>query len=80
MKTISISYGLLWQHSQHNNYQFTRCKKCFNTKTGKQMKMTKCGGSIGFCINGKFESLSKIREQLIKIPEQKICPFGSSKY
>ena len=33
------------------------------------------GGSIGYCINGKFYSLKKLRNYIEKIPKKDNCPF-----
>ena len=33
------------------------------------------GGSIGYCINGKFYSLKKLRNYIEKIPKKDYCPF-----
>lgn len=57
------------------NYQFTTDKKCFNKKTGRRIKQTYCGGSIRYCINGKFRSLSSLRKELELIPKTTDCPF-----
>ena len=74
MNTISKNYVLKYKLSIAPNYQFTECKKCFNIKSGMQIKQTMCGRSIGYCINGKFKSLNTLRKFLIKI-EKEICPF-----
>lgn len=74
MNTFSKRYALVWELKDATHYKFTRCKKCFNAKTGREIKMILNGGSIGFCINGKFISLSAIRKRLQKI-EKQICPF-----
>lgn len=39
---------------------FIKCK-CFNSKTNKEIKQIMNGGSIGYCINGKFFSLVKLK-------------------
>lgn len=67
MNLISVNYSLIWQHKDQHHYKFTRCKKCFNTKRGKQIKMVLNGGSLGFWISGKFETLSKLRLNVEKI-------------
>lgn len=67
MNEISVKYTLIWQHKKHPHYQFTKCKKCFNVQRGKQVKMVLNGGSIGFWIAGKFETLTSLRPKLIKI-------------
>ena len=73
-QSISKRYTLVWQLKDATEYKFTRCKKCFNAKTGKQLKMIMVGGSIGFCIKGNFRTLQSIRAKLEKI-EKQFCPF-----
>jgi len=80
MRLISVSYTLEWYHKIYPQYQFTRSKKCFNVKTNRKIKMVLCGGSLGFCIKGKFQSLTKIHDNLTKIPIKRICPFNNKKY
>lgn len=72
--TISNTYSLVWQISDAENYKFTKDGKCFNAKRNKELKRVIVGGSIGYCINGKFQSLTKLRSKLIKIKESD-CPF-----
>ena len=36
--SISNTYVLKWQLKDYPNYKFTDCGKCFNTKTGKEIK------------------------------------------
>jgi len=74
MNTISINYSLIWQFKNNPKYKFTRCKKCFNTNRGKEVKMVLNGGSIGFWIASKFYPLSKINQHLEKIKYEKL-PF-----
>lgn len=74
MNTFSKTYTLKYQLDFAPNYKWTECKKCFNQKTGRQIKQTYVSGSIGYCINGKFYSLKKLRTHLVKIKEED-CPF-----
>lgn len=74
MKSISITYALKYQLKNATNYQFTTDKQCFNVKSGRRIKQTYCGGSIGYCINGKFRSLKSLRNELEIIPKID-CPF-----
>lgn len=74
MNTISVNYTLKWQVDFAPNYQFTKCGKCFNVKTGRRIKQVYVSGSIGYCIKGKFRSLKQLRNKLVKIEEEK-CPF-----
>lgn len=71
---ISVNYSLIWEHKEHPQYQFTRCKKCFNVIRGRQIKMVLNGGSLGFWIAGNFETLNTLRTKLTKIKEEEL-PF-----
>lgn len=74
MITVSRTYDLIWQLSDSPQYQFTKDGKCFNIKTGNQIKKTLVGGSIGYCINGKFQSATSLRNKLTKTKDID-CPF-----
>ena len=74
MNSISINYTLKYELSIAPEYKWTEDKKCFNIKTGRRIKQTLCGGSIGYCIRGKFHSLTSLRPKLRKI-EKSDCPF-----
>lgn len=75
MQTISINYTLVWRFKNKPHIQVTRCKKVFNLKTGKMLKQTINGGSIGYWLDAKtFIPTSKINQQLELIKKQN-CPF-----
>ena len=74
MKSISISYTLKYELFFASNYRWTKCGKCFNIKTGRQIKQVYNNGCIGYSIKGKFKSLYYLRKHLIKIKENN-CPF-----
>lgn len=74
MNLISVSYTPKYELDFAPNYVWTGCGKCFNLKTGRQIKQVYNNGSIGYSINGKFNSLHKLRKHLIKITK-KDCPF-----
>jgi len=71
MKNVVISrhIDLVWFIKEANNYRFTKDGRCFNLKSGREIKRTLVGYTEGFCLNGKFQSLSKIRKQLVKIED-----------
>lgn len=73
-KNKLFDYQLEKQLENYPEYKFTEDNKCFNAKTGRQIKQTMCGRSIGYCIRGKFMSLNTLRKQLIKIKVIE-CPF-----
>jgi hypothetical protein len=74
MNTITVTYTLYFYLKNYPEYRFTKCKKCFNTKTGRQIKQVTNKGSIGYNIRGKFRSLSQLKNQLVKITKDE-CPF-----
>ena len=49
------------------NYVFVLDGKCYNRKTGRFVKQVSNNGSIGYIINGKFESNKKLTEHKKKI-------------
>ena len=74
MNTISINYTLVWMLKFAPEYQFTNDGICFNVKRGTKLKQCYNSGSIGYCIKGKFCSLTYLRTKLEKIPNEKL-PF-----
>ncbi len=75
MITISKTYILKYQVSFAKNYKVSECGKMFNEKRNKEIKKVLCGGSIGFCINGKFMSLTSLQNSLEFIPIENNLPF-----
>jgi len=71
--TISNTYSLVW-FIPDTNYYFTKDGRCFNVKSCREIRRILNGGSKGFVINGKFESLERIRPMLKKV-ETIECPF-----
>lgn len=74
MNSISINYDLKWQIRNNEKYRWSTCKKLFNVKTGRQIKKTLNCRSIGYWIDRKFITLSKLKNELEIIPKQK-TPF-----
>ena len=72
---ISVEYNCKYRLKSNPNYIFTICKLCYNTKSGKLIKQILKGGSVGYVINGKFQTLSKLKNDLEKIPKIEILPF-----
>jgi len=66
MNRISISYTYKYCISFADNYKFTTCGICINSKTNRIIKKVYNSGSIGFNIKGKFYSLKKLRQYLTK--------------
>jgi hypothetical protein len=74
MPIISINYIAKWQLKSAPNYWFTKCQKCYNTKSGKLIKQVMKGSTIGYVISSKFVSISNIKKDLELIPKT-ITPF-----
>jgi len=43
MNTISINYVLKYQLNFAENYKWTESGRCFNAKTGREIRKTICG-------------------------------------
>jgi hypothetical protein len=72
-----MSYEWVIITHQFGEYMFQN-NECF--KNGKRLKLIKCGGSIGYKINGKFRSLTWLianRKPIIKvfIKNVELLPF-----
>jgi hypothetical protein len=74
MNTISINYTLKWEIDFAPHYKFTICKKLVNCKSGKIIKKVYNNGCIGYVIQGKFYSLTKLKTY-IKIIKKQTSPF-----
>ena len=64
MNTFSVDYTYKYRLSFAKHYVFSNCGKCYNIKTGRLIKRVYNSGCIGFNINGKFYSLTKLRRDL----------------
>lgn len=74
MNTISITYNLKWELDFAEEYKFDKAGRCFNTKRQREIKRTVNCRSVGYCIKGKFYTLSFLRNRLVKIKNIKL-PF-----
>ena len=74
MNTITVTYTLKYQLDFAPEYKWTKCNRCFNVKSGREIKQTTSKGSIGYCIKGRFYSLTRLRQSLVRI-EKSDCPF-----
>jgi hypothetical protein len=74
MNSLSITYALKFRIKFAPDYLFTTCNKLINSKRGKEVKKVIQGRCLGYNINGRFISLTKLREQLEVISNDEI-PF-----
>jgi hypothetical protein len=68
---VSITYTCKWRY---NNYVWTTCGICINTKTSKIIKKVSKSGCIGYVLNSKFISLTALKPKLQKLKQFK-TPF-----
>jgi len=67
MYTIPVNYTLKWQFKNAEHIQVATDKTIINTKTGRVIKETVCGGSYGYWIDRKFILTKKVTEHIEKI-------------
>lgn len=73
---ITLDLYCKWRVNFATNYVFTTDPKLLiNIKSGKVINQIMKGSTIGYIINSKFYSLTKLREHLEQIPKKEILPF-----
>lgn len=70
---VTVNYVCKWRLRDAPNYVFGK-GKCFNVKTGRELKQVYNNGSIGYNINGRFRTLVSLRKCLEFIKPLD-CPF-----
>lgn len=63
-ETISYTVEFRWQLKEKYWYKWSTCKRLYNTRTGREIKKTINGGSVGYWISRKFISLNKLKDHL----------------
>lgn len=71
---VQVNFTVKWQFKDYDFYKVSLCKKIINCRTGRIIKCTKNGGSVGYFISGKFYKKSDINKHIELIPKQK-TPF-----
>jgi len=74
---VTVLFTVKWQFKEFPHYKISTCKKVINCKTGKIIKCTKNGGSVGYFVSGKFYKKSNINDFIEAIPKSK-TPFLNS--
>lgn len=74
MSIITKVYAMEFELKFAPHYQWSKCGKCFNSKTGREIKQTYKSRCIGYYIESKFYSLTYLRTKLQKIKKIE-CPF-----
>lgn len=72
---INLVFTCKYTLNFDNDFVFTeKYNFLVNQKTGRILKQITKGGSIGYCIRGKFHTLTSLRQSLVKIAKLD-CPF-----
>ena len=58
MQTVSIRYTVKNELNFAPHYVWLSDNSCFNIRTGRKIKQVLVSGCIGYCIDGKFRSLT----------------------
>ena len=69
MNSFTTTYDMKHRHKVYHYYQWSSCKCLFNTKTGRKVIKTLNGRSVGYWINRKFIPLSRLKNDIERIPE-----------
>ena len=77
MTTITVTYTCKYRIKFAPHYVYTTCGKCYNQRSSKLIKQVYKSGCIGYIIDSKFYSLTKLRNFLEKIPKREYCPFSN---
>lgn len=75
MQVIDRKVAVYYQLKFANHYKWSKCGKCFNTKTEREIKQVYKSRCLGYNIKGKFYSLTYLRTQLELIPKKEKLPF-----
>lgn len=71
---VQVNFIVKWQFIDYPHYKVSTCRKIINCQTGKIIKCTKNGGSVGYYITSKFYKKSDINKHIELIPKTKY-PF-----
>ena len=72
---IQVCFKVYWQFKDKPNYKVTKCKKIINSKTGKILKQSQKGGSVGFWLGKEFIKRKDLNNFLERIPKTEKLPF-----
>lgn len=71
-----ITEKLLCKYRLRNYPEYIFFKdRCFNSKTGREIKQVYNNRCIGYNIRGKFISLKRLKDELELIPKKIYTPF-----
>jgi len=71
---VQVNFLVKWQFKEYPHYKISTCKKIINCQSGKIIKCTKSGGSVGYFIASKFYKKSDINNCIELITKSKL-PF-----
>lgn len=75
-RLIDSQLEFIYSFKEYPHIKVSKCRKIFNSKTGKRLKITINGGSIGVWVAPKvFIVKSKINNHIVLIPKKIHYPF-----
>ena len=71
---ISVQINIAYRYKPNHIYQFTEDWRCFNISTKKELTLVSPNNNrcLGFNLEGKFVSLTKIKENCEKVKVHKV--------
>jgi hypothetical protein len=70
MSIITKAYAMEFELKFATQYKWSKCGKCFNSLTSREIKQSYKSRCIGYYIQSRFYSLTYLRTQLQKIPKE----------
>ena len=74
MATVTATCAIKYELEFAPHYVWLSNDLCYNLKTGRFVRQVLVGGCIGYCIDGRFRSLTALRPRLVR-PKRVECPF-----
>lgn len=74
MHTVSVTLAIKYEVSFAPHYKFLEDRRCYNSKTGSFIKKVYKSRCLGYNIEGKFYSLTRLRS-LLRKPLKEDLPF-----
>lgn len=62
MTTVTATYAIKYELEFAPHYVWLSNDLCYNLKTGRFVRQVLVGGCIGYCIDGRFRSLTAAGE------------------
>ena len=75
MSNITVNYALKWQFKNYPYIQLKDSRHIFNMRTGRRIKLTTNGGSVGIWLGRVFIIKAELNSHIQRIPKKEVLPF-----